>query len=335
MREIPAPRPPLIYLGTVDVFRALPMPAAIEAVREAFRDLAMGTVTMPARTRMANPEGDEVSLIMPSQSTAISRLGVKLITLYDKNRALGLPLAQALMILADSRTGLSLAIIEGGALTALRTGAVSGVATDLLARPDAFTAAIFGAGRQGRAQLEGVACVRPIREARVYDQDEKAAGVFAREMTEALKIEVRAASDAASAVRGADIICTATSSCTPVFADGEIAPGTHINAVGVYQPERAEIPPATVQRSHIVVDHREAAMEEAGDLLQPLAAGLISPDALSVELGSVLLGRAEGRRTASEITLFKSVGLAVQDLYAASRAYENAVRLGLGRTLDR
>ncbi len=137
MRENPAPRPPLLYLGSDDVRQALPMPAAIEAMRDAFRDLALGTVTMPARTRMANPQGDEVSLIMPSQSTAISRLGVKLITLFEKNRASGLPLAHALMILADAGTGVPLAIIEGGALTALRTGAVSGVATDLLARPDA------------------------------------------------------------------------------------------------------------------------------------------------------------------------------------------------------
>lgn len=335
MREIPARRPPLIYLGTVDVRRSLPMPAAIEAMREAFRDLAMGAVTMPARTRMTNPEGDEVSLIMPSRSAAISRLGVKLITLYDRNPAAGLPLAYSLLILADGRTGAPLAIIEGGALTALRTGAVSGLATDLLTRTAASVAAIFGAGRQGRAQLEAVACVRTIREARICDRDEKAAGVFAHEMMEVLPIEVRAVSDPASAVRGADIVCTATSSRTPVFADGDVAPGTHINAVGVSQPERAEIPAATVGRARIVVDQTEASLEEAGDLLQPLASGAIDRARFDLTLGDILLGRAVGRGAPAEVTLFKSVGLAVQDLYAAARAYENAVRLGLGRELDR
>jgi alanine dehydrogenase len=335
MSGAPPIRPPLLYLGADDVRRALSMRAAVEAMREAFRDLANGAVTMPARTRIANPEGDEVSLIMPSRSTAISRLGVKLITLYEKNRAAGLPLAHALIVLADGGTGVPLAILEGGALTALRTGAVSGLATDLLARSDASTVAIFGAGRQGRAQLEAVACVRPIREARVYDRDHDASAAFAREMSAALGIDVQPAPDASSAVRAADIICTATSSRTPVFADGDVAPGTHINAVGVYQPERAEIPPATVSRARIVVDQTAASLEEAGDLLQPLAAGIIDRSRFDLTIGDILLDRAPGRRSPAEITLFKSVGLAVQDLYAASRAYENAVRLGIGRRLER
>lgn len=335
MNEPLAPCPPLLFIGAQDVCRALPMPAAIEAVRGAFRDLALGQATMPVRTRMANPEGDEVSLIMPCQSTSISRLGVKLITLYDRNPAAGLPLAQALLILADGTTGLPLAILEGGSLTALRTGAVSGMATDLLARPDAAVAAIFGAGRQGRAQLEAVACVRRLREARVYDRDGEAAALFGRDMSAALGINVRPAPDPGSALRGADIVCTATSSRSPVFSDEDLAAGAHINAVGVYQPERAEIPAATVARARIVVDQTEACLEEAGDLLQPLASGLISREAFGVELGEVLLGRVPGRRSSSEITLFKSVGLAVQDLYAASRAYEKALRLEIGVRLER
>jgi alanine dehydrogenase len=327
-------RPPFLYLGGDDVRRALPMISAIEAMRSAFKDLASGAVDMPLRTRFASP-GKGVVLIMPSQSAGSARLALKLLTLYEGNRAAGLPLIQALVILIDTETGTPLSILDGAALTALRTGGASGVATDALARPDATVAAIFGAGVQARAQLEAVAAVRPLREARVFDPDKDAAASFARDMAPKLGIVVRVASDTSSALRGADIVGTATTSRTPVFDDRDVADGAHINAVGVYQPEKAEIPPQTVCRARVIVDQREAALEEAGDLLQPLAAGLIGRDRFETELGDVLLNRAEGRRSASEITLFKSVGLAVQDLYAASLAYENALRAGFGRELPR
>jgi alanine dehydrogenase len=150
-----------------------------------------------------------------------------------------------------------------------------------------------------------------------------------------LGIPVQAVPDPTSALRGADIVCTATNSRTPLFDDRDGAPGMHINAVGVYQPERAEIPAETVRRARIVVDQTEAALEEAGDLLKPLAAGLIGRDRFDLTLSDVLLGRAEGRRSAAEITLFKSVGLAVQDLYAAARAYDSALRAGIGFELPR
>jgi ornithine cyclodeaminase/alanine dehydrogenase-like protein (mu-crystallin family) len=239
------------------------------------------------------------------------------------------------VILADAETGTPLAILDGSALTALRTGAVSGVASDVLARPAASTAAIFGAGIQARAQLEAIAAVRPLREARVYDSDAGAAAAFARDMAAKLAIDVLAVPEAGAALKGADIVCTATTSRSPLFEDRDVAGGTHINAVGVHQPERAEIPPETVRRSRVIVDQREAALEEAGDLLQPLAAGLIGREKLETELGDILLGRIPGRVSTDEITLFKSVGLAVQDLYAASRAYDNALCSGIGVELLR
>lgn len=328
-------RPPLLFLSAADVRRALPMASAIEAMRCAFKDLAEGAVDMPSRTRLASPDGAGIILVMPSQSAGIERLALKLLTLYERNRAAGLPLIQALVILADAETGTPLAILDGAALTALRTGAVSGVATDILARPTASTAAIFGAGLQARAQLEGIAGVRSLREARVFDPDAKAVTAFAGDMAAKLMIEVLAAPDACAALHGADIVCTATTSRTPVFEDKHVCEGTHINAVGVYQPERAEIPPETVRRARVVVDQREAAFEEAGDLLHPLSAGLIGREKFDIELGDVLLGRAPGRLGADEITLFKSVGLAVQDLYAASRAYDLARRGGIGVELPR
>ncbi len=228
-----------------------------------------------------------------------------------------------------------MAILDGGALTALRTGAVGGVAADVLARPDAAIAAIFGAGLQARAQLEALAAVRELREARVYDPNKDAAAAFVREMSYRLGLVVRAAPDAASALRGADLVATATTSSRPVFADGDVGEGAHINAVGVYQPDKAEIPPHTVRWARVVVDQREAAFEEAGDLLQPMADGLFGPEHISTELGEILLGRAFGRTSDAEITLFKSVGLAVQDLYAASHAYDEALRSGIGWELSR
>jgi ornithine cyclodeaminase/alanine dehydrogenase-like protein (mu-crystallin family) len=327
-------RPPLLYLGGDDVRRSLPIISAIETMRNAFKDLASGAVDMPLRTRIDSPARG-ITLIMPGRSAGISRQVLKLLTFYEGNPPAGLPLIQALVLLTDDATGTPLAVLDGTALTALRTGAAAGVATDALARPGASVAAVFGAGVQARAQLEAVAAVRSLREAHVYDPDTDAADSFARDMSAKLGIAVRREADASSALRGADIIGTATTSWIPVFADLDVADGAHINAIGSYQPEKAEIPPRTVSRARIIVDQREAALEEAGDLLQPLAAGLIGRERFEIQLGDVLLGRAEGRRSASEITLFKSVGLAVQDLYAAARAYENARHGGLGRELPR
>lgn len=326
---------PLLYLSSAAVRQALPMAAAIETMKAAFRELSGGGVTMPPRMKMTVPGGMGIVLLMPAHSAEENRLSLKFLTLFDANRDLDLPLIQALVILADAGTGAPLAILDGAAVTALRTAAAAGAATDVLARPDARSFALFGAGIQARAQLEAVASVRPIHQVRVYDLNAGAAAALAGEMSERLGLAVQAVPDPAAALRGADIVGTATTSRVPVFDDRDLAEGTHINAVGVYQSERAEIPPQTVLRARIVVDQRQAAFEEAGDLLQPLAAGMIGPDRFDTELGDVLLGRAVGRRTAAEITLFKSVGLAVQDLYAASRAYENALRAGIGLELPR
>ena len=225
-------RPPLLYLSADDVRRALPMAAAIEAMRSAFKELGGGTVIMPPRLRLDAKEEQGVVLVMPSLSGGLSRLALKVLTLYDNNPKAGLPFIQALVILSDASTGTPLAILDGGALTALRTGAVGGVAADVLALPDAAVAAIFGAGLQARAQLEALAAVRELREARVYDPNKDAEAAFVREMSSRLGLVVRAAPDAASALRGADLVATATTSSRPVFADGDVGEGVHINAVG-------------------------------------------------------------------------------------------------------
>lgn len=306
------------------------MSDAIAAMREAFGQLASGQVTLPPRQHMEAPGEHGTALVMTCHSAAQKLFTLKFLTVFHQNRQKGLPLIQALVILADGQTGTHLAIMDGAALTAIRTGAASGLATDLLSRRDAATAAVFGAGVQARTQLEAICCVRPIRQAWVFDADAAAADRYAGEMTRQLGLPVERVASPAKAVEAADVICTVTTSSVPVFDNLSVRPGTHINAVGSYRPDVTEIPSATVCRAHVVVDHLPSALDEAGDLLEPLRQELIQQSHFSTELGEVVLGRSTGRRDTEEITLFKSVGVAIQDLCAAARTLENARRLGLG-----
>jgi len=326
---------PLCYLAGDDVRQALPMADAIDAMREAFTQLAAGAASMPPRIRLELPEVDGLVLLMPCRAAGLQRMSLKIVHQFAHNRAVGLPLLQALVLLADATNGQLLALLDGAALTAIRTGAASGVATQLLARADADTAAIFGSGVQARTQLEAICSVRPVRRARVFDQDPAGAAKFAAEMTARLGVAVEPAASPVQALAGARIVCTATTSSTAVFEDRDLAPGAHINAVGSWRPTTTEIAADTVARARVFVDQREAALEEAGDLILPLRAGRIMPEHVRQELGDLLTGTARGRQNPEEITLFKSVGLAVQDLFAAARALANARRLGLGMELPR
>jgi alanine dehydrogenase len=320
----------LRFLSGRDVATALPMPEAVEAMKEAFRRLSAGEAVMPPRTHIAveSPPGD--ALFMPAHIPATGRMGLKIVTLFGDNAARGLPLIQALVIVLDAATGSPLAVMDGASLTAIRTGAASGAATDLLARSDATVAAIFGAGPQGRTQLEAVCAVRPIRRAMIFDASADRAEALAREMAPRLGIAVLAARSAAEALAGADVVCTATTSAEPVFADSDVAPGTHINAVGSYKPTVREIPAETVRRARVVVDHRPAAFAEAGDLIIPIQQGLITKDHVYAELGEIVAGLRKGRESPEQVTLFKSVGVAVQDIEAANRVLVAAERLNLG-----
>ena len=314
--------------------RALPMPDAINAMREAFKQLTNGHVQLPTRQHIDVDSESGCALIMACHSEKQKLLSLKFITLFGNNRERDLPMIQALIILADGVTGEHVAILDGSSVTALRTGAVSGLATDLLARPDASVAAIFGAGVQARTQLSAVCCVRPITRAVVFDSFPEMAQRFALEMSEQLGIPVEVAASAEAALKDADVICTVTTSKTPIFEDSWLKDGAHINAVGIYKPDGAEIPAATVCRARVVIDQMESAMEEAGDLLCPMRAGLIDQSHFETEIGNVMLGISEGRRNAKEITLFKSVGVAIQDLCAASSAFENAKKLGIGSLIE-
>jgi alanine dehydrogenase len=320
----------LHILSSKDIRQALSMRQAIEAMKQAFAQLSTGQADVPLRAVLDVPRHNGVTLFMPGYLAADDQMAIKIVSVFNDNPARGLPLIHALVVVLDATTGVPAAVMDGTYLTALRTGAASGAATDLLARQDARTAAIFGAGVQGRTQLEAVCAVRPIQETWIYDLSSERAAAYATEMSQQLSLPVRVAETPTEAVRQAHVICTATTSSNPVFQDGDVQPGTHINAVGAYTPQMQEIPPETVLRSKVVIDHHESSIAEAGDLLIPLGQGLMTEDHIYAEIGEIAAGIKPGRTSPQEVTLFKSVGVAVQDVAAASAVLTAAKRLGLG-----
>lgn len=328
----------MLVLSAADVRRALPMSAAIEGMKRAFAALSDGRAQVPPRGHLPIEPHDGVVLVMPAsvEEEHGQSLAVKVISLFDHNTRRGLPRIHAAVLALEANTGRPIALLEGAALTAIRTGAASGAATELLARSDSRTVAIFGAGVQARTQLEAICTVRLIETVWVYDPIASAVEALIAEAAGQgpIPTDVRAAADPRQAVGEADIICTATSSAEPVFSDADLKPGAHINAVGSYQPDVREIPAESVVRGLLVVDSREAALAETGDLIQPIRQGLIGPEHVYAELGELVLDRKRGRGSADQITLFKAVGLAVQDAVAARLALENAEQSGLGQRVD-
>ncbi len=326
----------LRVLSAADVVRALPMADAVAVVKDAFRQLSAGQADVPLRPRIEVPDHSGVSMFMPAYVSGTGDLGIKVVSIFNNNPAKNLPLIFAVVLVLDAETGQPVALLEGGTITAIRTGAASGAATDLLARPDSHVAAIIGSGVQARTQLEAICTVRQIREARVYGLDAEQTRTFAREMAGRGPIPqaVRAVDNSAEAVRGADIICCATTSSTPVFDGSDLKPGAHVNGIGSYTPTMQEVGAETVRRALVVVDSRKSALAEAGDLIIPLKAGLIGEDHIHAELGEIVAGTRPGRTSPEQITYFKACGVAVQDAAAARRALQNAERLNLGTTVD-
>jgi len=327
----------MLILNATEIRQALPMQAAIQAMKAAYAALSNGQAELPLRTHLPVPTHEAVTLFMPVFLNDANGevLAVKVVSLFPHNLERGLPLIHAVVLVLEADTGKPYAMLEGSSLTAIRTGAASGAATDLLARPDSQVVAIFGAGVQGRTQLEAVCNVRPIQFGWVFDADRKQAEGFVREMSGRHPIppDLRIAGSPAQAVAEADVICTATTSMAPVFSDKDLKPGVHINAVGAYTPQMQEIPPETVKRARLVVDSRTACLSEAGDLIQPLNQGVISESHIHAELGEIVSAKRSGRTFEAQITLFKSVGVAVQDAAAARLALQNAQKIGLGQTI--
>jgi ornithine cyclodeaminase len=327
----------MLVLTREDVRSLVPMEQAIDLVRLAFQDLSAGRALSPLRTGLAVIPGTGTTLVMPAYVPSASALGLKVVSVFAGNPARGLPTITSMVCLVDDETGQPLAILEGAYLTALRTGAVSGVATSLLAREDAAVLTVIGAGVQALTQAAAVCAVRPIQRIIVVARSEASLERFrarcAVDWPDMVK-RLETTRDVSAAVRGADVICAATTSRTPVFDDADVRPGTHINGVGSFTPEMQEVPAATVARALVVVDQLEPALEEAGDLIIPLRDGLISRDQVSREIGALASGTVEGRTGDDQVTFFKSVGNAVQDMAVAKFAVDAATRQGRGQVVD-
>ncbi len=323
------------FLSASDVTQALSMRDAIEGMKSAYGQLSAGKAVMPLRSRVHTSESD-VTLLMPAYLQETDNFGIKIVSVFPNNSQLNLPMIHALVLAIDSQSGQPLAILEGDSLTAIRTGAGAGAATDLLAREDAKTVAIIGSGVQARTQLEAVCTVRQIEQVWVYSPNRQHAESFAKAMAGqgVIPSEVIVTEDADSAVDQADIVCTATSSMKPVFDGNRLKQGTHINAVGSYLPTMQEVDATTIQRALVVVDSGEASLAEAGDLVIPLEAGLIDESHIVAEVGELVNGTKTGRQNNEQITYFKSVGVAVQDVMSAGICLRNAEKMGLGIELD-
>ncbi len=321
-----------LLLSSSDVQKALGMADAIRLVERGFIEFGAGNVEMPQRPVIFVAEHDGLAGFMPALVRGIGALSIKTVTAFKDNPKKGLPTIFGTVTLLDSETGVPLSIMDAGYLTAVRTGAASGVATKYLAKEDAHIAAIFSAGVQARTQLEAVCTVRDVNEVRVFDVDHAQAERFAEEMAghDAIPTNIEVVGSPGDALDGADIVVTATTSPSPVFDGDDLSPGAHINGVGSHAPGVRELDTRTVVRSKIVCDSVEACMAEAGDLLIPMEEGALSKSDIHGGLAEVIGGKMPGRVTDEEITLFKSVGLAFQDAVTALHTYQQAKVMGLG-----
>ena len=324
----------ILVLSEADVYRTLSMRECLTLMRDALGALTLGKAFVPLRMVVRLPDGSGLLGIMPGHlSEGVDgkpALGMKAIAIFPRNAARGLDTHQGAVLLLDPDSGRLEAVLEAGAVTAIRTAAVSAVATDLLARKDAGDLAILGAGVQGRTHLEAIAAVRPLRRARIWSRTPERAHNFVTEERHRYAFPIEAVPTAEAAARDADIIVTVTASPDPVLLGAWVRRGAHVNAVGSSLPTNRELDTACVCAARIFVDRRESALAEAGDLLIPIREGAISPDQIVGELGDVLIGKVPGRRADDELTLFKSLGLAVEDVAAAAHVVRRAREVGAG-----
>lgn len=325
-----------LLLTRSDVEAALPMIECIASQEVAFREHGRGNALTPHRLGLQVPGQDGLYIAMPSYlgGDPSGAMAVKVLTFYPNNPAEGRPAIVATVLLHDPTTGALLAIMDGASITGLRTAAGSAVATKYLARAEAATVGILGSGVQAETHLVAMCAVRPVQAAWVYSRDRDRRADFAERLAARLNIEVTPVSSARAAVEGAEIVVTATTAREPIVDGDWFAPGVHINCVGSGIPDRRELDDKIVQRAKIVVDTYASAMEEAGDLLIPLAQGLITQEAIHADLGEILTGQKVGRTGEAETTIFKSVGVALQDVGAAAWIYRRAQEMGLGQVVD-
>lgn len=327
----------MIILSKEDIKKVFSMSEAIESVKEAFSIYSEGKSVVPLRTNIDIPKYDGQSLFMPGYVPNLDSVGIKIVSVFPRNVEKGIPSVPAQMILLDGTTGEVACIMDGTYLTQLRTGAASGAATDLLAAEDAKIAAIFGAGGQAMRQLEALLAVRKLQLVKVF-----ALGDEAKKFVDSAKVELKqydveivAAESAEEAVRDADIITAVTTSKKPVFPGNIVKKGAHINGVGSYTREMQELDEYIIKEADkIFVDSKAAVLAEAGDFIKPMEKGIIKEDRITGELGQIVIGEVKGREKQEQITLFKTVGIAVQDVVTASKIYKKALQEGIGKVVQ-
>src|SRR5437868_8401835 len=324
-------------LSARDVEKLLPMRDCIQVMRDALAALARGKAFVPLRMVMRMPDASGFLGLMPGHIDADGgrdgALGMKAVSVFPGNARRGIDTHQGAVLLFEADTGRLSALMDGAMITAIRTAAVSGVATDKLARMDAAELAILGSGVQARTHLEAITTVRPIRKVRIWSRNPEHASALASELRPRFQVPIEAAPSPEAAVRAADIVATVTASPEPILQRGWLKEGVHINAVGASIPTSREIDTATMVAARLFVDRRESALAEAGDLLIAMGEGAVKGDHVQAELGEVIIGKDPGRRSAGELTLFKSLGLAVEDVASAAYLVRRARETGTGHTV--
>jgi ornithine cyclodeaminase len=321
-------------VGAREVTALLPMPECIEVVAAALASLARGEAVLPLRSAVRLPDGRGLLGLMPAYLGEPRTLGLKAVTVMPGNHGTELDSHQGVVMLFECERGRPVALVDAGVITARRTAAASALATRLLARAAASDLALLGSGVQARAHLEGMQAVRALRRVRVWSRDAAHARAFAERASARHGLAVEAAPSARAAVEGADLVCTVTSAVEPVLRGEWLAAGAHVNAVGACFAAARELDTAAVVRARLFVDRRESALAESGDFLIPRREGAIADDHIRGELGDLVLGRLPGRTAPDEVTLFKSLGLAVEDLAAAHHVWRRALETGAGVDVD-
>ena len=321
-------------VSQAEVLQLLPMSECIAAMAEALKTLARGNAILPLRPIMWLPEKVGALGMMPAYLGDTKAMGLKVVTVFPGNHGTPYDSHQGAVLLFESEHGRLLAIVDASEITAIRTAATTAVATRALAREGASDLAILGSGVQARTHLEAMLLVRPIKRVRVWSRNPDHPRHFAEQATGRHGIKVEPMATAREAVTGAHIICTTTAAPEPVLLGEWIAPGTHVNAVGSSVPFTRELDTAAVVKARLFVDRRESTINEAGDFLFPKKEGAIGDDHIQGDIGDVLLGRIVGRASEAEVTLFKSLGLAVEDLAAAQHIYQKALEKGMGTAVE-
>ncbi|ACS89699.1 MAG TPA: ornithine cyclodeaminase family protein [Thermococcaceae archaeon] len=324
----------MLLLTRNDLKKVLSMRETIDAVEKAFLEFYHKKAEVPLRTIIEIEKHNGFLLYMPSYLKESEALAIKVVSLYAQNPKKDLPSVLATILINDPETGKPLALMEGTYITAMRTGAASGVATKYLARKDAKIVGIIGAGVQARTQLWAISEVRDIEKALVYDVNKERAKVFAEEMAKKIGIEINISLTAQEIAENADVLVVATTAKEPVIKGEWIKEGTHINSIGWMGKDARELDSETVRKSKLVVDSKEGVLNESGDILIPIKEGVIDETHIYAELSEIVAGIKRGRENDNEITLFKSVGLAIEDAITAKLAYETALELGIGTKVE-